>query len=40
MVNNIPENFPDGVLKENVNWDPALGEAKYTIDPEYRGIPD
>lgn len=36
MVNNIPENFPDGVLKENVNWDPALGEAKYTIDPEYR----
>ena len=37
-VSNIPDDFPEGVLKKNVNWELEMGEPKYTIDPEYRTI--
>ena len=35
-VSNIPDDFPEGVLKKNENWELEMGEPKYTIDPEYR----
>ena len=36
MVKKIPDNFPNGVLVEKEEYDLALGEARYTIHPEYR----
>ena len=35
-VSNIPDDFPEGVLKKNINCGLEMEEPKYTIDPEYR----